>query len=58
MADMETKCLRSFTFLKVKQREYREDQTPSNSRRTDNDMHDDSKKDMHVRKPVGIVWRW
>ena len=45
MADTETKCLRSFTFLEANQREYHEDQTPSNSRRTNNDMHDDPKKD-------------
>ena len=29
----------------LNQREYREDQTPLNPQRTDNDMHDDPKKD-------------
>ena len=45
MVDMETKCLCSFTFLEANKREYHEDQTPSNPRRPDNDMHDDRKKD-------------
>ena len=37
-----------FLFLIVGEREYREDQTPSNPRRTNNDMHDDRKKDDSV----------
>ena len=41
MADMEMKRLRSSTFLKANQHEYREDQTPSSPRKTDNDMDDD-----------------
>ena len=45
MADMEAKCLRSFTFHEGNKHEYREDQTPYNPRRTDNDMHNDRKKD-------------
>ena len=32
--------------------EYHEDQSPSNPRRTDNDMHDDRRKD---ERSVGIV---
>ena len=45
MADMETKCLRSYTFLEANKCDYCEDQTSSNPQRTDNDMHDDRKKD-------------
>ena len=45
MADMETKRQCSFTFLEVNQRENREEQPPLNSRRIDNDMHNDLKKD-------------
>ena len=45
MADIEAKCLHSFSFFEANKREYHEDQTPSNPWRTDNDMHDDRKKD-------------
>ena len=47
MADMEIKHWHTSTFLEVNQREYCEDQTPSNPQRTDIDidMHDDPKKD-------------
>ena len=45
MADMETNLYPIFTFLEANKREYREDQTPSYPRRTDNDMHDDCRKD-------------
>ena len=44
-ADIETKCPLSFTFLKVNQREYHEDQTPSSPQRPDNDMHNNPIKD-------------
>ena len=50
MADMEAKCLRSFTFHKGNKHEYCEDQTLYNPRRTDNDMHNDGKKDERSEK--------
>ena len=41
---METKHQLSFTFIEANQCEYCEEQTPLNPRKTDNDMHDDPKK--------------
>ena len=45
MDDMKTKHQHSFIFLEANQHEHHEEQPLSNFWRTDNDMHDDLKKD-------------